>query len=102
MTHWSTCCQEVCTQLQKYHFITIFENTPRTPLHCKNKLVISTSGNHTPGSRFYSDLLDTLADSVCIHQLVLKCRFNYAVLIPVSGTVAMYHCQNRFVALTTP
>jgi len=28
-----------------------------------------TSGNRTPGSRFYSDLLDT---SVCIHQLVLK------------------------------
>jgi len=26
-----------------------------------------TSGNRTPGSRFYSDLLDT---SVCIHQLV--------------------------------
>ena len=26
-----------------------------------------TSGNRTPGSRFYSDLLDTLADSVCIH-----------------------------------
>ena len=29
------------------------------------------SGNRTPGSRFYSDLLDT---SVCIHQLVLKRR----------------------------
>jgi len=26
------------------------------------------------GSRSYSDLLDTLADSVCIHQLVLKRR----------------------------
>ena len=35
---------------------------------------IITSGNRTPGSRFYSDLLDTLADSVCIHQLVLKRR----------------------------
>ena len=30
---------------------------------------IISSGNRTPGSRFYSDLLDT---SVCIHQLVLK------------------------------
>jgi len=29
------------------------------------------SGNRTPGSRFYSDLLDTLADFVCIHQLML-------------------------------
>ena len=29
------------------------------------------SGNRTPGSRFYSDLLDT---TVCIHQLVLKRR----------------------------
>ena len=28
-----------------------------------------TSGNRTPGSRFYSDLLDT---SVCIYQFVLK------------------------------
>ena len=41
-----------------------------------------TSGNRTPGSRFYSDLLDTLADSVCIHQLVssvvqrLGCSYN--------------------------
>jgi len=33
-----------------------------------------SSGNRTPGSRFYSDVLDTLADSVCIHQLVFKRR----------------------------
>jgi len=32
-------------------------------------IYITSSGNRTPGSRFYSDLLDT---SVCIHQLVLK------------------------------
>ena len=32
------------------------------------------SGNRTPGSRFYSDLLDTLADFVCIHQLIFKRR----------------------------
>jgi len=31
-----------------------------------------TSGNHTPGSRSYSDLLDTWADSVCTHQLVSR------------------------------
>ena len=31
-----------------------------------------TSGNHTLGSRFYSDFLDTWADSVCIHQLIFK------------------------------
>ena len=34
-------------------------------------LIDVTSGNRTPGSRFYSDLLDTF---VCIHQLVLKRR----------------------------
>ena len=33
-----------------------------------------SSGNRTPGSRFYSELLDTLADSLCIQQLVLKRR----------------------------
>ena len=33
-----------------------------------------TSGNRTPGSRFYSDLLDTLTDFVCTHQLMLKRR----------------------------
>jgi len=32
-------------------------------------IYLHSSGNRTPGSRFYSDLLDT---SVCIHQLVLK------------------------------
>ena len=31
-----------------------------------------SSGNCTPGSRSYSDLVDTWADSVCIHQLVLR------------------------------
>ena len=30
---------------------------------------IITSGNRTPGSRFYSDLFET---SVCMHQLILK------------------------------
>ena len=33
---------------------------------------VVTSGNCNPGSKFYSDLLDILADSVCIHQLILK------------------------------
>ena len=45
-----------------------------------------TSGNFTPGGRFYSDLLDTLADSVCIHQLVLKHRSkSQAACIIVGG-----------------
>jgi len=33
---------------------------------------ILSCGNHTPGSRFYSDFLDILADFVCIHQLIFK------------------------------
>jgi len=41
-----------------------------------NNLRFSSSGNRTPGSRFYSDLLDTMADFVCIHQLILK-RLTY-------------------------
>ena len=36
---------------------------------------LSSSGNHTPGSRSYSDLVDTWADSVCIHQPTLKLEF---------------------------
>jgi len=32
----------------------------------------SSSGNRTPGSRSYSDLVDTWADSVCIYQLLLR------------------------------
>ena len=35
----------------------------------RNIMQYNTSNNRTPGSRFYSDLLDT---SVCIHQVVLK------------------------------
>ena len=47
---------------------------------------IVTSGNQTPGSRFYSDLLDTLADSVCIHHVVLKRRSKrYAARVIVGG-----------------
>jgi len=37
-------------------------------------ITIITSGNRTPGRRFYSDLLSTLADFVCIHQLILERR----------------------------
>jgi len=33
-----------------------------------------TIGNRTPGSRFYSNRLDTLAESLCTHQLVLSAR----------------------------
>ena len=39
-----------------------------------NKKTFKTSGNRTPGSRSYSDILDALADSVCIHLLVLNRR----------------------------
>jgi len=40
-------------------------------------LLILTSGNRNPGSRFYSDLVDTLADSVCLHQASFKgCLYN--------------------------
>ena len=39
---------------------------------------LDSSGNRTPGSRFYSDLLDT---SVCIHQLVLKRRQSARLLV---------------------
>ena len=41
---------------------------------CLFLFVVVLSGNRTPGSRSYSDLVlvDTWADSVCIHQLVLK------------------------------
>jgi len=34
--------------------------------------LLNSTGNHTPGSRSYFDLMDTWADSLCIHQLVLK------------------------------
>jgi len=42
---------------------------------------VVTSGNRNPGSKFYSGHLDTLADSVCIHQLVLKRHSAYGVPI---------------------
>jgi len=41
-------------------------------LHATINPYVVSSGNRTRGSRYYSDLLDTLADSVCIHQLILK------------------------------
>ena len=37
--------------------------------------LIITTANRTPGSRSYSDLVDTKADSVCIHQLILMQPF---------------------------
>ena len=40
---------------------------------------VITSGIRTPGSRFYFDRLDTLADFVCIHQHILEvldCSYN--------------------------
>jgi len=44
------------------------------------------SGNRTPGSRFYSDLLDTLADSVCIHLLVLKRCSSTRLIVEIVGS----------------
>jgi len=56
-------------------------------LHLSKELRTDTSGNRTPGSRFYSDLLDTLADFVCIHQLVLKTVQSLPVqwLVPINA-----------------
>jgi len=56
---------------------------------------ITTSGNHTPGSRFYSDLLDTSADFVCIHQLVLKHRSKCqaARIIAAAGLLSLLSQQ---------
>ena len=58
----------LCFLLICYPYILLHFNV------CFFFVLVITSGNRTPGSRFYSDLLDTLADSVCIHQLVLKRR----------------------------
>ena len=60
-----------------------------------------TSGNRTPGSRFYSDLLDTLADSVCVHQLVLKRRSKsqaariIAWLVPINAHHVMFNWSSH-------
>ena len=68
-----------------------------------------TSGNRTPGSRSYSDLLDTSADSICIHQLIFKRRSkSQAARIIVGGNAidqvrASHGGQNEdiIMALTT-
>jgi len=39
------------------------------------------SSNSTPSSRSYSDLVDTWADPVCIHQVVLRPRSMAACVI---------------------
>jgi len=39
------------------------------------------SGNYTLGSRSYSDLWDTWADSVCIHQLIPKSHSTAACIL---------------------
>ena len=59
---------QIWSQLFSYSLLFCYQ------IYCVNDFVVTTSGNRTPGSRFYSDLLDALADSVCIHQLVLKRR----------------------------
>jgi len=47
-------------------------NPSTSTYHLDIIIYLLSSGNRTPGSRSYSDLVDTQADSVCIHQLVLK------------------------------
>ena len=60
-----------------------YNNCSSTLLRYCNNIELLPSGNRTPGSRFYSDLLDTSADSVCIHQLcqvsfkALGCSYNF-------------------------
>ena len=63
-----------------------------------------SSGNRTPGSRFYSDLLDTLADSICIHQLVLKpgCSYNCRRLTYGSFQLTHMSRDDYAVQLTEP
>ena len=56
-----------------------------------------SSGNRTPGSRFYSDLLHT---PVCIHQLVLKCRLKHQAA-HISKPCRPKRRQNIITALTT-
>ena len=44
-----------------------------------------SSGNRTPGSSLYSDLVHDRADSVCTHQLVLKPLSKAAcIILPTS------------------
>ena len=52
---------------------------------------------YTPGSRFYSDLVHTWAEYVCIHQLVLKpcsksasMQYNCRWLIPINAHVTWW------------
>jgi len=54
----------------------------------------STSGNRTPGSRFYSDLLDTLVDFVCIHQLILKRRSKRKAARLTCGSFQLTHLSH--------
>jgi len=72
-----------CTQVPHFR---VWNTAIRLPFTRDFFFVCHTSGNRTPGSRFYSDLLDTLADSVCIQQLALKrcskcCSYNCRRLI---------------------
>jgi len=42
-----------------------------------------SSGHHTPGSRLYSDLVDSWADYTSIHQFIFK---------PCSKSARNHHC----------
>jgi len=58
--------------IQPAHYLLEYFNS----IFSRNYIPLHTSGNRTctHGSRSYTDLLDTWADSVCIHQLVVKPR----------------------------
>jgi len=53
--------------------------------------LLLSSGNRTPGSRSYCDLVDTRADSVCIHQHTLKPWH----LKPARGSFQLMHDSSQ-------
>ena len=61
-----------CPKLLKNHMGLYQVHECPNELHIGGNILLDTSGNHTPGGRSYYDLVDTWADSVCIHHLVLK------------------------------
>ena len=63
----------------KLSWTTASEAISRNSVHMYFNNYVFTSGNRTSGSRSTSDLVYTWADSVCIHQLVLKQGCLYSV-----------------------
>jgi len=48
---------------------------------------ITSRFNCTPGSRSYTDLVDTWTDSTCIHQLVFELHSKAAYVMYVDGSL---------------